>query len=59
MKTAKKLTNVRLSDDLIQDLKEVSEQTELSQSQIIREAIKEKVAALKETLNEPDLAVVE
>lgn len=47
MKQDKKLVNVRMSETLAEDLKEISEDLEIGQSQFIRDAVREKIAALK------------
>lgn len=43
----KKLINVRMSETLADELKDVCEQREIGQSQFIRDAIREKIAAIK------------
>jgi hypothetical protein len=55
MKQPKKLVNFRINEDLAEDLKEVSDQLEIPQSQIVRDGVKEKVGALKKKIAE-DLA---
>jgi predicted DNA-binding protein len=48
IKPEKKFFNFRISESLADDLREVSDELEIPQSQIVREAVKEKVAALKD-----------
>lgn len=52
MKDEKKLVNVRMSETLAEDLKEVSEKLEMGQSQFIRDAVREKIAVEKRKLTE-------
>lgn len=52
MKAEKKLVNVRMSETLAEDLKEVSERLEMGQSQFIRDAVREKIATVKRSLEE-------
>lgn len=50
MKADKKLINFRIPENLADDLKEVSDGLDVPQSQIVRDAVKEKVAELKQKL---------
>jgi Arc/MetJ-type ribon-helix-helix transcriptional regulator len=50
MKPDKKLINFRIPEPLADDLKEVSDGLDMSQSQIVRDAVREKVAELKQRL---------
>jgi len=43
----KKLVNVRMSESLADDLREVSANLEIGQSQFIRDAVREKIAAIR------------
>lgn len=53
MKQDKKLVNFRISETLAEELKEVSEAYELPQSQVVRDAVREKVAEMKRKLSAP------
>ena len=53
MKQEKKLVNFRISESLAADLKEASDRLEIPQSQIAREALKEKIATLSEPEPQP------
>lgn len=47
MKQDKKLVNFRISESLADELREVAEHKDIPQSQIVRDAVKEKVRELK------------
>lgn len=48
MKDEKKLVNVRMSETLAEDLKEEAEKLEIGQSQFIRDAVREKIATVRQ-----------
>lgn len=50
MKQEKKLVNVRMSETLAEALREESERLEIGQSQFIRDAVREKITVLKESI---------
>lgn len=51
MKTNKKIqTNYRLPEALFNDLKEVSEATQVSQTQIVKQAVETRVRQLKQVI---------
>lgn len=58
MKEEKKMVNFRVSEALAEDLREASEILEIPQSQIVREAVKEKVAAIKAARMTPQVETV-
>lgn len=49
MKTQKRQANFRLPETLLDELREVAEQTDRPQSEIVREAVKEKIADLAQS----------
>jgi predicted DNA-binding protein len=57
MKEDKKLVNVRMSESLAEDLKEISEELEIGQSQFVRDAIRDKIAAVRQQRQSAELAV--
>lgn len=58
MKDEKKLVNVRMSETLAEDLKEISEQLEIGQSQFIRDAVRERIALLRQQQQEAEAVTV-
>lgn len=58
MKKPKKIVNFRVTEVLAADLKEVSERLDISQAEIARAALSEKVAELNEkSLKESEVAL--
>lgn len=47
MKTDKKMINFRIPENLADDLKEVSDALDVPQSQLVRDAVRDKVAEVK------------
>lgn len=55
MKTKTELYNFRASSDLIKDLKKASKRLDVPASQIIREAVKDKLKELKDAKKALDI----
>lgn len=57
MKTIKKQANFRLPEPLLEELREIAERADKPQSEIVREAVKDKIAELTATYRQKEIAL--